>query len=459
MIDDYPDMQPAARVVSRRAALTGGALAAGAGATAAGVIAGWGGSPEGRAGEAAFNVRDFGAAGDGKADDTEKLQAAIDAARETGGIVLLPPGTYLTRRLTLHSRIHLRGSGGDATVLKLWPAANTAILESPGFDKLTGTDSADGTTLFSVRDLTLDGNKDQNPNGGYGMRLYSYAYEISDVIVFNCRNDGIYSEWGTSSALPAPSHQMEARLSGIRSHDNDGHGINFTGPHDSMFLNCLTFQNRDSGFRIAGNSPGTLMVNCHAWGLDQNIAFDLAAAHVSCMNCYADLNGGIGVRISRSGCRWIGGTVLGYNHAGPGREVGIQLVAGPKPDEPTGTMIDTKVMNCATAAVDFGGERGSSSIRALFWQPGVKDKQGVPVPGTGLGWIGTPDPTTQVELTTGLGDRKNLVIRPAFDLRVQATPPAPAADAVRVFARKVGGRTQLCALFPGGAVQVMATEP
>ena len=53
---------------------------------------------------------------------------------------------------------------------------------------------------------------------------------------------------------------------------------------------------------------------------------------------------------------------------------------------------------------------------------------------------------------------KNLVVRPGFDLRAQPNPAAPGAGTVRVFAREVGGKTQLCAMFPGGAVHVLAAD-
>jgi hypothetical protein len=458
MAQERPERTLPFAAVSRRSLLAGGGVAVTATAAVAAVAAFQ--DDPGRAGQSAptaFNVSTFGAVGDGKADDTASIQAAISAARTGGGIVYFPPGTYLTGRLTLYSRIHLRGSGGDATVLKLKPGANCAIIESHEFAHLTGTRGDGGITMFSVRDLTLDGNKSHNPAGGYGLRLYGYGYEVTDVIAYNCRNDGIFSEWGTNNGLPFPSHQMEARLSAVRSHDNDGHGINFKGPHDSMFLNCVNFQNGATGFRLDGDSGGSLMVNCHAWGIRQDISFDLAAPSIGCVNCYADINGGVGVRISRNDCRWVGGLVLGAAH--PEKEIGIQLAAGRAASEPAGSVVDAKVMNCGTAAVDFDADRGLSSVRAFVSPPRVVDGHGVLVPGAGRTWMGRPHPSTQVEITGGLGDPDhNLVIRPAFDLRVQETPSPPSADMVRLFARQSGGKTQLCALFPGGAIQVLASD-
>jgi len=55
-----------------------------------------------------FRVVDYGAKGDGKADDTAAIQKAIDAAAKTGGTIVLQPGVYLSGALFLKSGTHLR---------------------------------------------------------------------------------------------------------------------------------------------------------------------------------------------------------------------------------------------------------------------------------------------------------------------------------------------------------------
>ncbi len=71
--------------------------------------------------EPVFDVRAarFGAAGDGKADDTEAIRRALDAAAREGGVVLFPAGEYLISGvLSVHSsRTVLRGEGAERTKL------------------------------------------------------------------------------------------------------------------------------------------------------------------------------------------------------------------------------------------------------------------------------------------------------------------------------------------------------
>src|SRR4051812_35239114 len=55
-----------------------------------------------------FNVRDFGAKGDGATIDTKAVQAALDACHaESGGVVLVPAGDFVVGTLQLKSNITL----------------------------------------------------------------------------------------------------------------------------------------------------------------------------------------------------------------------------------------------------------------------------------------------------------------------------------------------------------------
>ena len=67
--------------------------------------------------KADFNVRDFGAVGDGRLLDSPAINQAIEAAADAGGgTVLVPAGTYLSGSIHLQSNIHLQIDAG-ATIL------------------------------------------------------------------------------------------------------------------------------------------------------------------------------------------------------------------------------------------------------------------------------------------------------------------------------------------------------
>lgn len=68
-----------------------------------------------------YNVRSYGAKGDGVTDDTAAVQAAIDDPRNSsliGGTVFLPKGTYVVSNLVVKHRVRLVGAGMRLTVLK-----------------------------------------------------------------------------------------------------------------------------------------------------------------------------------------------------------------------------------------------------------------------------------------------------------------------------------------------------
>src|SRR3984885_7949152 len=109
---DMENAFPGGRPTSRRDLLSIG--------TAAGVAALW--APQAQAQVNAhgtdipglLHVQGFGAAGDGKTDDTAAFQKALDAgAQHGGGTVYAPPGRYLLKgALNLRGGVTLRGSYG-----------------------------------------------------------------------------------------------------------------------------------------------------------------------------------------------------------------------------------------------------------------------------------------------------------------------------------------------------------
>ncbi len=67
----------------------------------------------GAEGTSAFNVRELGAKGDGKTLDTSAIQQALDACGQAGGgIVRLPPGTYLCQPIHLRNKTTLHFDSG-----------------------------------------------------------------------------------------------------------------------------------------------------------------------------------------------------------------------------------------------------------------------------------------------------------------------------------------------------------
>ena len=69
----------------------------------------------------AFNVRDHGAKGDGRANDRAALQSALDAcAKAGGGTVRVPPGDYLSGALRMASGVTLHLEAGAT----LWASTN-----------------------------------------------------------------------------------------------------------------------------------------------------------------------------------------------------------------------------------------------------------------------------------------------------------------------------------------------
>ena len=130
---------------------------------------------------AKFNITPqmFGAIADGKSDDTEAIQSAIDAAIELSKSVVFPKGTYLvTEPIRVASGIDI--SGSNATILK----SNT---------KTTLVNNAEVNTVFVLtgskiylHDIRIEGDVD-NGVDGITFDVNTFMLSISRVTLDNCR--------------------------------------------------------------------------------------------------------------------------------------------------------------------------------------------------------------------------------------------------------------------------------
>src|SRR5215470_18028814 len=155
-----------------------------------------------------FNVREFGAKGDGKNLDTVAVQSAIDAAhKDQGGTVLIPAGTFVVGTIELKSNVTLKlavqgrllgsekpehykaGNGippsnGNIVMISAANAENV-VIEGPG------TIDGNGTKFFTGKgDMTGPG---QNSAEGYFQRPHLLAF-------YQCKNLSIRNVFLTASA-------------------------------------------------------------------------------------------------------------------------------------------------------------------------------------------------------------------------------------------------------------------
>ena len=92
-----------------------------------------------------FNVKAYGATGDGSTDDSTAIASALTAAESSGGVVFFPCGTYtIASGLTISHPVSMRGASGSCATLQATSA-------------LTGTMISVGASKVSFRNLTLDG--------------------------------------------------------------------------------------------------------------------------------------------------------------------------------------------------------------------------------------------------------------------------------------------------------------
>lgn len=168
-----------------------------------------------------FNVRDFGAQGNGKTDDTQALQKAVDAAsrklsQHGTATLYFPKGRYLISKKITLNKIHLRGD--NAVIVQKNPAEDIFYYDFAWNTLVSGFEFRGGKNQLSFWNantekgmLTVRDCRFFNASGiaagtrpGTNSTLFSVSnclfYKCMQAVVSNCDWTSIREIWVTSSA-------------------------------------------------------------------------------------------------------------------------------------------------------------------------------------------------------------------------------------------------------------------
>ena len=190
-----------------------------------------------------LDIRDFGAVGDGIADDTQALLAAMDAARGKG-IVFFSAGTYAVRPVRVPAHIVLmgrsNGSGAEkCTTLRALPGEGDALLMLR---------EAAGTRVFG---LTLDGALAGPAMSGisiFGGKHLCAAVEDCEIRGFS--GHGVTVQNADAYAI------RRCRIASA-----GGHGIALTDSSRGVIIDCIAEDQAGAGVHSqGGRTEGTTIV-------------------------------------------------------------------------------------------------------------------------------------------------------------------------------------------------------
>lgn len=232
-----------------------------------------------RAGGEIFNVKSYGAIGDGATDDTTAIQAAIDAVSAAGGTVWFPEGTYvITSTLTIGiSKTRLAGPG----VISVTTANTTAITFDAGITQITcevfkieGTCTSASTNKYGIQlpsnsivkgtwfgsfhagiqilgtDCRVIGAKvtdspGSSPGQGYGILCVGARATVTGCSITGVGRHALYfssdATWGGSSGSVASGNTLE-----INAPSEGGCSV--------IKVKSISGQNDTVGVTLTGNS-------------------------------------------------------------------------------------------------------------------------------------------------------------------------------------------------------------
>jgi parallel beta-helix repeat protein len=267
-------------------------------------------------GSARIDVRERGARGDGKHDDTAAFQATIDALPTSGGTVYVPAGTYLIDAVisvNLRSRMHLQLAPDARLVAKPNGERKSRVLY-----------------LYKVSDVEISGGQVVGdraghlvPTGEWGHGIHirgASGVTVRDIRIADCWGDGVCIG-GADVRQATPSQDI--LIAGIISTRNRRQGLSIgrsrnVRVYDSEFSNT-SGTNPQYGIDIEPDRPGGAsdihIENCVVRNnRGGGIQLYRRVTDVTVMDCTIENNGGRGILAVGA----VGGLITGNRIRGNG---------------------------------------------------------------------------------------------------------------------------------------------
>ena len=326
-----------------------------------------------------YNIRDFGAKGDGVTLDTSAMQAAIDACnKDQGGTVLVPAGVFVIGTVELKSDVTLHlaaegkllgsGDGKRYRAVNAIPLSGDTTLEDGNWALIYAVDARN----FAVEGPgTIDGQGGQfrSPRRGVpppsGLEGERRPYHL---LFYRCENfsvrDIFLKDCAYHSVRIVQSGYM--KLEGIRIHNRvnyNNDGFHFVSARHVYMSNC-DVQCQDDACALFGSCQFITVTNCSfstRWsvfrfggGIAENITVSNCLIYDT-YGCPIKIRGGEGPRLENISFS----NLVMKNVTGP-----ISICLGPRNREPGESPSEPQRTEGTVRNISFRGIHATVSVPA-----------------------------------------------------------------------------------------------
>lgn len=210
-----------------------------------------------------LNVTSFGAKGDGINDDTNAIQAAINAAAGAGNVVYMPSGVYkTTHTIAIATNIWLRGAGIGQTVIRPVPSSSGGY---PPYNAngqyWYGILTAAGVNHITISDLTIDLATNRVGTNGIELGYDGIGNVTSNATITRCEVLGApgsahqYLIWSHRATYVQITHNF---INGNETASGSQEGIEyFGGSAILLFANNIINVSSNGINGFAGDTQGS----------------------------------------------------------------------------------------------------------------------------------------------------------------------------------------------------------